>query len=184
MTRLSLLALAILLGLLAGCEIGTEPAPSAESSGRHAAAGDTPGRNDRWVAATHRQGPARGQLRFIDGFAAGYTKAIREQKPMLVFFTAEWCRYCHQMADDAFRNDQVINLSERFVCILIDADDEPNVCRQFQVESFPTIQFLSPRGEALNRVVGKQPGPQLMMAMQIALQNVARGAEYPAQNLR
>jgi hypothetical protein len=42
------------------------------------------------------------------------------------------------------------------------------------VTGYPTIQFVSPRGALLGRVVGKQPGHQLMMAMQAALQNVAR----------
>ncbi len=93
---------------------------------------------------------------------------------MLVFFTAEWCQFCHQMADEAFTHPQVVRLSEQFVCILVDADREPEVCRQFQVTGYPTIQFLSPRGVPLERIVGKKPGHQVMMAMQAALQNVAR----------
>jgi uncharacterized protein YyaL (SSP411 family) len=93
---------------------------------------------------------------------------------MLLFFTASWCEYCHQMAEEAFTHPQVVGLSGQFVCVLIDADAEPNVCRQFEVTGYPTIQFLSPRGVPLNRVVGKQPGHQVMMAMQAALQHVAR----------
>ena len=48
---------------------------------------------------------------------------------------------------------------------------------RFQVTGYPTIQFLSPRGVPLERIVGKKPGHQLMMAMQAALQNVARNAD-------
>jgi len=93
---------------------------------------------------------------------------------MLLFFTAEWCQFCHQMADEAFMHPQVVSLADNFVCILIDADAEQDICRQFEVSGYPTIQFLSPRGVPLQRVVGKKPGHQLMMAMQAALQNVAR----------
>ncbi len=93
---------------------------------------------------------------------------------MLLFFTAGWCQYCRQMADEAFTHPQVVRLSEQFVCVLIDADAEPEVCRQFEVTGYPTIQFLSPRGVPLERVVGKKPGHQVMMAMQAALQHVAR----------
>jgi hypothetical protein len=57
---------------------------------------------------------------------------------------------------------------------LIDAEQEPEVCRQFRVDGYPTVQFLSARGTQLNRMVGKRPGHQLMMAMQAALQNIAR----------
>ena len=93
---------------------------------------------------------------------------------MLVFFTAEWCHFCHQMADEAFTHPQVVTLAQQFVCVLVDADAEPEACKQFRVQAFPTVQFVSARGIPLNRVVGKKPGHQLMMAMQAALQSVAR----------
>jgi thiol:disulfide interchange protein len=117
---------------------------------------------------------ARGRLPFVEGYQQGYARAAAESKPMLVFFTAEWCQFCHQMADEAFTHPQVVRLADQFVCILVDADHEPDVCRRFGVNGYPTIQFLSPRGVPLERIVGKKPGHQVMMAMQAALQNVAR----------
>ena len=111
------------------------------------------------------------------GYAQGYEQAVSRGKPMLVFFTAQWCHFCHQMAEEAFTHPQVVSLSEHFICVLIDVDAEPDVCRQFQVSRYPTIQFVSPRGVPLERIVGKQPGHQLMMAMQAALQSVARRAD-------
>ena len=117
---------------------------------------------------------ARGRLRFVESYETGYEQAAREGKPMLVFFTATWCNFCHQMAEEAFTNDQVVSLSERFVCILVDADKQPELCREFEVRGYPTIQFLSPRGTPLNRITGKRPGQQVVMEMQSALQDVAR----------
>ena len=67
---------------------------------------------------------------------------------MLIFFTAQWCRFCHQMADEAFTHPQVVSLSEHFVCVLVDADSEPEICRKFGVTGYPTIQFVSPRRAA------------------------------------
>jgi thiol:disulfide interchange protein len=154
------------LALLVGCEIGTESPPgSAAPPASHAA-----GVPD----AAPRDGVARGDLKFVEGYASGYAQAASQSKPMLVFFTASWCHYCHQMAEEAFTHPQVVRLADQFVCILVDADREPRVCRQFQVTGYPTIQFLSPAGAPLERIVGKKPGHQLMMAMQAALQNVAR----------
>jgi thiol:disulfide interchange protein len=117
---------------------------------------------------------ARGQIEFVDGYREGYEQAMREGKPMLVFFTARWCHYCHQMAREAFVQEQVVSLSQRFVCILVDADREPDICRQFQVRGYPTIQFLSPAGTPLNRIVGKKPGHQVVVEMHAALQALAR----------
>ena len=116
----------------------------------------------------------KARLPFVKGYERGSQQAAATGKPMLVFFTADWCHYCHKMADEAFCNAEVVGLSDRFVCILVDADAEPEVCKQFRVQAYPTVQFLSVRGMPLNRLVGKKPTDQVTSAMQAALQNVAR----------
>jgi thiol-disulfide isomerase/thioredoxin len=168
--RIGAVAMALWLG---GCEIGTEapPAGTAAPAAAGGAGGPTSSR------------AARGQLRFVDGYERGYALAVSQSKPMLVFFTAEWCHFCHQMADEAFTHPQVVRLADQFVCILVDADLEPAVCQQHQVTGYPTIQFLSPRGVPLERIVGKKPGHQVMMAMQAALQHVARNEAGRARSV-
>ncbi|HET6883484.1 MAG TPA: thioredoxin family protein, partial [Pirellulales bacterium] len=127
------------------------------------------------------EGISRGRIAFIEGFERGYEKARAQQKPMLLFFTAAWCKYCHQMAQEAFVQDGVIELSQNFVCVLVDADAEPQVCRQFEVRGFPTIQFVSSQGTRLNRITGKQPAHQLIAQMQAALHALARRRETTLQ---
>jgi thiol:disulfide interchange protein len=157
--RKTLLGIGCAAALLAGCEIGVEqPAPAGAKVEQRSTASPS----------------AAGQLQFIDGYRQGFAESTRRNKPMMLFFTASWCEYCHQMAEEALAHPQVVRLGEQFVCVRIDADAEPEVCRQFQISGYPTIQFLSPRGFPLERVVGKQPGHQVLMAMQTALQQVAR----------
>lgn len=166
-TQLAAWACAVVgLTLLPGCEIGTE-APAAGTA-----------------AATATGRVARGNLKFIEGYSSGLAQAKSQSKPVLVFFTAEWCHFCHQMADEAFTHPQVVSLADHFVCVLVDADREPQVCRQLNVTGYPTIQFLSPRGAPLARIVGKKPGHQLMMAMQAALQGAARRDTVADRNNR
>jgi thioredoxin-like negative regulator of GroEL len=150
--------------LLAGCEFGIEGTPP-------------PGTNYPHAQSSSGGRISGGHLSFVSSYEQGFRQAATAGKPMLVFFTAPWCKFCHQMADEAFTHPQVVSLSSHFVCILVDADAEPAVCRQFSVTGFPTIQFLSARGTPLERIVGKKPGHQLMMAMQAALQSVARKAD-------
>lgn len=110
-----------------------------------------------------------GRVPFVEGYARGYQRAQQQGKPMLVFFSAEWCNFCRQMAAETFADAEVVKWSSRFVCIRVDADAEPDVCRQFRVEGYPTVQFLSPQGVPLNRVVGRRPADQLLSQMQAAL---------------
>src|SRR5215469_10283568 len=145
------------LGPCVGCEI-REQAPSPE------------------VRQSTEAGRARG-IDFVAGYEPGYQAARRQQKPMMIFFTAQWCTYCRQMANEAFLQEVVVSLSRQFVCVLVDADAEPAACREFGVRSFPTIQFVSARGVRLNRLVGKQPPQELIAQMQAALETLARRPE-------
>jgi thiol-disulfide isomerase/thioredoxin len=155
--------------LLAGC---SDPAASPSTPTQPSSNAATP-----LGPAPAREAPpeiVRGSLRFIDGYRAGVEAAAAQRKPMLLFFTASWCGYCHQLAADAFTDETVVSLSEQFVCVLIDADREPEVCQQFQVSGYPTIQFVSTRGQPLNKMVGKRPGQELVRQMHAALQGLAR----------
>jgi len=114
-----------------------------------------------------------GRLEFIRGYADGYQQACQQRRPMLVFFTASWCSFCHQMEAEAFNDSQVAGLSRQFVCVLVDADGEPDVCQEFRIRGYPAIQFLTPQGVPLNRLVGKQSAAELMFQMQAALEATA-----------
>ncbi len=116
------------------------------------------------------------RIDFIHDYADGCRRSQASGKPMLVFFTADWCRYCHQMAAEAFGERNVVALSQNFVCVEVDADSEAEVCQQFRVQAFPTVQFVSVRGVPLNRIVGKKPSGDVTLAMQAVLQTVARRA--------
>lgn len=163
--RAAVLALAS-LALWTGCNRGstaTSPADSAASSP---------------PAAQAASGQAAA-IDFVHGYRQG-TQAAREQsKPMLLFFTAEWCGYCHAMELETLRDPRIVALAKHFVCVVVDADAEPDVCRLFRVRGYPTVQFVSPRGVALNRLVGKQPVAQLSMEMQAALEAIARRIDHP-----
>jgi protein disulfide-isomerase len=162
----------LLISLLAGCEMNAEPAAQPQA--------ETP------VVAVEPAPPsvAHGMLRFSQDVQQGLVEAGNTGKPLLLFFTAEWCHFCHQMAAEAFTDPQVVSLSERFVCVLVDADRQSGICQQFQVSAYPTVQFISPQGILLNRIEGNRPGHQVTMAMQTALQNSALRNQQNAATLR
>jgi thioredoxin-related protein len=159
-----------------GCEevqqgAGTFP-PNSPSPAQPLAPSDSP-----------RPSIVRGRLNFVEGYRAGLEAAQAQKKPMLLFFTATWCHFCHELAADAFSDPAVVGLSQRFVCVLVDADQEADICRHYRVRTYPTIQFVSARGQLLNRMVGKRPGYEVARQMHVALQAVARSdAEARSMN--
>lgn len=110
-----------------------------------------------------------GQLTFVTDLAVGYELATNGGMPCLFFFTADWCTYCHRMADSAFADETVGRLSQSFVCVLVDADHEPELCQEFAVTGFPTVVFASPHGHTLHRLIGLQSPSALAGGMRAAL---------------
>jgi len=126
---------------------------------------------------------SRGKLQFVKNVEAGYRLADEKGLPCLLFFTADWCTYCHEMEETAFVDREVAQLADNFICVLVDADLEKEVCEQFSVSGYPTIQFVSSSGRVLNRLVGLQSAQELMTGMQAALKRFA-WLDDPATKLR
>jgi thiol:disulfide interchange protein len=114
-----------------------------------------------------------GSLHFVVDPNVGCQIASKQGLPCLLFFTAEWCTYCHQMEDTAFRDGEVAALAEGFVCILVDADRYPQLCSQYGVSGFPAVQFIAADGRALHRLTGRQSAMELATGMRAASKRFA-----------
>ncbi len=125
----------------------------------------------------------RGAIQFVQGYGEGYELAKKTDRPMLLFFTAQWCHFCHQMEQDAFVDESVSSLAKRFVCILVDADLEPEVCKTFDVRGYPTILFMTSRGVPLNQLTGRRSANQLVSQMEAALEAAAVRAQQTGQSV-
>lgn len=176
--RIARLLMVALGGLTSGaCEIrdSSTVSPNASSSATLPAPAVSPLQKPAGASSrTHSAGAASQGIEFVVGYQRGYDLARQTRRPMLLFFTAEWCQYCHQLANESFRDGQVVELSRRFVCVVVDADAEPEVCRRFQVRGYPTVLFVSHLAAPLSRIVGKQPPQDFVARMRAALQSVAR----------
>ncbi len=166
----SMLAASVMLGcaILAGCSepAASPPAPAQPNANAEAAVAPVPAREAVGYVV-------RGRLRFVDGYHAGVQVAAAQSKPILLYFTTTPCYWCQRLVADAFHDEMVVGLSNRFVCVLVDAEREPAVAQQFGVRAYPTIQFVSTRGQPLNQVIGKQPNQELVRQMHAALQGLA-----------
>jgi len=81
--------------------------------------------------------------------------------PLLVFFRADWCGWCHRLDRTTLRDPMVRTRAESFVSVRVDTEGsarEAEVVEDYQVHSVPTVLFLSPRGHQLARVPFQGPG--------------------------
>ncbi len=152
------LTLGLLVAALSGC--GRDE-PAAEAHSQTSVTSNTP------------DGGAGGVI-FLRGYHEGLQRALSLEKPILVLFTFKQCQYCRQMKREGFAHPRVKELALRFVCIEVDLDDDSDVCAEFGVTAYPTVQFLSPHGAPLKQISGKKAGQQLAKEMEAALKAVPR----------
>ena len=158
MRQVSFLAIPICLLALSGCD--SSRLPALESNARAESAIVTTSAKEE-------------NIEFIPGYSRGLEEARDMEKPMLVFFSATESVFCTQMLEETFADEKIVGLSKKFICIKVDIEKEPSVCRQFHVQSYPTVQFMSPKGVPLNRFTGKKEASQLVLQMHAALEAVA-----------
>lgn len=94
-------------------------------------------------------------IEFVEGYPSAVARAELERKPLLVLFRASWCRWCVEMTAKVLSEQQVVQRSRRFICVAVDADRDPDICRTHGVRGYPTILVISPDGREIVRRTGK-----------------------------
>jgi thiol:disulfide interchange protein len=91
------------------------------------------------------------------------TIARTTNKPLMLYFTADWCAPCHQLDAEVFRNAAVAaEINERFIPVKVvdrqrEEGNSPNVDaleRHYNVSGFPIVQFVDATGRPLARMEG------------------------------
>ncbi len=83
---------------------------------------------------------------------AAKERAVRENKILVLEFTAKWCLPCRYMEKNVFKNPEVQNFSQQHAIILqIDIDENKNLKEEFNVEVLPTIILMSSTGSIISK---------------------------------
>jgi uncharacterized protein YyaL (SSP411 family) len=79
-----------------------------------------------------------------------FREARDHDKPMMLFLTAFWCRYCQRMDEIAFSDDESIALlNAYFIAIRAEDAQRPDVNSRYNLNGWPTIVFMEPNGDLL-----------------------------------
>lgn len=88
-------------------------------------------------------------------------------RPILVFFTADWCTHCDRFKESTLHNATMADYINRdFVAVQLDFDKEKKAAEILEVEALPSTVIISPEADLLGRVVGAKPPKELWDALQ------------------
>lgn len=131
-----------------GCEERDRQLDEVEIDAARASATTTP------PATAARREP--GTFEFTHDLAAATERARREQRPMLIYFHAQWSVACKELEKQVFADARFREAASRYVGVMVDlTDDEaPEVIRlkdEHKLLGFPAVILLDARGEETMR---------------------------------
>jgi len=122
-------------------------------------------------------------IRWEKPFEAALRRAKSEGKPMMVDFWADWCSWCQRLDQTTYVDPRVVKLSADFVTVKVNTEGGPReaaVADRYNVDSLPTIMFLSPAGHPILRLSGYQGPGQFPETMETARQSGLRVMAWEA----
>jgi uncharacterized protein YyaL (SSP411 family) len=86
---------------------------------------------------------------------AAHQVAVRENKPLLLVWGAEWCGFCKKLEGETLAHPALAKyINETFVAVHLDYDKDEKVRDILEVERLPCTIVLTPQAEQLERFEG------------------------------
>ena len=100
-------------------------------------------------------------------------KAKRENKAVVLDFSAEWCVPCRRMEKTTLVDPRVVALLEQVVFVRIDTDEQAEIAQKLGVVGLPDIRFVAPDGRVLRQLRGYQEAAPFAAALDQLIRQTA-----------
>ena len=110
------------------------------------------------TAALFACGPAGDRFWFRGDLEDAVKAAAEKNTLVFVEFNTDWCSWCRRLEAETLSDRDVRKELSKLVSIQLNAETNgAAAAREFGVESYPTMIFLDPSGEEVERIVGYLP---------------------------
>jgi thioredoxin-related protein len=127
-------------------------------------------RHLRWIVLMLvAASPVRAEIHFLRGPLAGaIDRATAEQKPVMIDFITDWCRWCDTLDRNTYSDQAVASfINDNVVPIKIDAEKGEGIAiaSTYNVHNYPTILLITPGGKEIDRILGYLPPEPFLASM-------------------
>ena len=115
------------------------------------------------------------EIKWAKSFDEAFEAAKRENKPVMIDVYTDWCGWCKKLDKEVYTADSVVKLSEKFICLKLNPEKDPEHGKLFKSEGYPTIIFTDPGRQELSRIDGFAPADEFAKEMEKALKAFSGG---------
>jgi thiol-disulfide isomerase/thioredoxin len=122
---------------------------------------------------THANEPP--DIAWFDGSLDGaFIVAKRENRPVLIYWGAEWCPFCHTLKSTVFSRPDFIAKSKLFLPVYLDGDDDgaQKWGESFHIQGYPTLIIFDPDRHEIIRLGAGRDVAQYAAVLDLALENI------------
>ncbi len=110
-------------------------------------------------------------IEWYSSLDSGLTVAKQKKKLLMVDFYTDWCGWCKKLDNETYKDPDVIQYSQKFVCVKIDGDKDKMSVSRYRVDAFPAIYFLDSDGNIISKVRGFRPAEEFLAEMKNVIRN-------------
>ena len=107
------------------------------------------------IAAGLGQAEPKGASVWSHDVRAAYKQSVKENRPMLLVFGAEWCTYCKKLEKTTLVDPKIANyVREGFIPVHVDVDNDPELAKILKIKGLPCSVVVSSDVKVLGRLEG------------------------------
>lgn len=80
-------------------------------------------------------------------YSEALLKSSQSGKPILVFYTAEWCQYCRKMKNETLPTSEVSQALKRYILVYVNTDIDRSGVDKFGVKNLPSFVIINHKEE-------------------------------------
>lgn len=115
-----------------------------------------------WTGFACRPAPEVPGIPWAGSYPLALEAALGEDKPMFVYFSADWCSICSRLERETLADAAVREAMAPYIALRIDVDKQAKMAEKYLVDAIPAIVILNGKGEVIRRTAGFQEAAALV----------------------